>query len=97
MHVFSKGTLREFWKVNPKAKEVLKAWHADVSSAIWKKPTELRNSYATVSILKDNRAVFNIKGNEYRIVVRINYDRGWVYIRFVGTHAEYDKIDADTI
>lgn len=97
MHVFARSTLKQYWQANPSAKEALRAWYADVASSTWEKPADLRRTYATASILKDNRVVFNVKGNSYRIVVRINYARGWVYIRFVGTHAEYDRIDANTI
>lgn len=97
MHVFSKTTLKRYWKANPAAREALKVWFADVSAASWKTPADLRSIYATVSVLNNNRAVFNIKGNKYRIVVRINFVRGWVYVRFIGTHAEYDKIDANKI
>jgi len=97
MHIFSKATLKRYWRTHPAARETLRAWFADVSAVTWRTPADLRRIYATVSILNNNRAVFNIKGNKYRVVVSINYERGWVYVRFVGTHAEYDKIDANKI
>ncbi len=97
MRIIAKSTLRKYWEAHPKIEEPLKAWYADVKNSSWKKPTDLRNTYATVSLLKNNRAVFNIKGNQFRIVVRINYFSGLVFIRFIGTHAEYDEVDAETI
>lgn len=97
MRIIARGALRKYWDTHPETEEPLKAWYADVKNSSWKKPTDLRNTYATVSPLKDNRAVFDIKGNQYRIVVRINYAKGLVFIRFIGTHAEYDKINAETI
>jgi len=63
----------------------------------WKTPSDVKKSYANASILKNGRIVFNIKGNSYRLIVRINYEKQWVFIRFIGTHSEYDKIDADNI
>ncbi|QYK51618.1 MAG: type II toxin-antitoxin system HigB family toxin [Anaerolineales bacterium] len=97
MRVVARSTLREYWVKHPAVAEALKAWYADVSHADWNSPADLRRNYATVSILRDARAVFNIKGNQYRIVVRINYVLKLVFIRFVGTHTEYDKIDAESI
>ena len=97
MRIIARSTLKKYWQAHPQTEEPLKAWYADVRNSSWKKPADLRTSYATGSILKDNRAVFNIKGNQYRIVVRINYGIGLVFIRFVGTHAEYNKINAETI
>jgi mRNA interferase HigB len=78
-------------------KEYLETWYETVKGARWEKPTDIRNFYATISILKNSRVVFNIKGNDYRLVAKINYRKQWLFIRFIGTHAEYDKIDANTI
>lgn len=97
MRIVARSTLREYWRKHPAVEQALKAWYADVSHAEWGSPADLRKTYATVSILKDARALFNIKGNQYRVVVRINYSLKLVFIRFVGTHAEYDKIDAESI
>ncbi|MCL5429108.1 MAG: type II toxin-antitoxin system HigB family toxin [Chloroflexi bacterium] len=97
MRILARSTLREYWQEHPETEEALKAWYADVRNANWKKPTDLRSIYATVSLLKGDRAVFNIKGNQYRIVVKINYAKSLVFIRFIGTHAAYDRIDAETI
>jgi len=97
MRIIAKKILREFWKSHPDTEQVFKSWYTDVKVARWTKPADIKKEYAAASILKDNRVVFNIKGNQYRIVVKINYDYEIVYIRFVGTHAEYDKINADEI
>jgi len=79
------------------AEQPLKAWFQEAKRANWKNPNEIKTQYAQASILKSHRVVFNIAGNKYRLVVRINYDFGMAYIRFVGTHKEYDNIDAETI
>jgi mRNA interferase HigB len=89
--------LREFWEKHPDAQQALEAWYHDAKRAIWKTPTDIKNVYRNASIVRNNRVVFNIKGNQYRIVVAVQYQHGIIYIRFVGTHAEYDKIDAATI
>lgn len=97
MRVLAKKTLREFWENHSDSEEQLKAWYEEASEADWKNPRDVKNRYATASFLADNRVVFNIKGNRYRLVVKIYYDFGKVFIRFIGTHAEYDEIDATTI
>ncbi|HEX5111310.1 MAG TPA: type II toxin-antitoxin system HigB family toxin [Saprospiraceae bacterium] len=95
--ILAKRILREFWEKYPDSKDYLQTWHETAKEASWKKPGDIRDFYATVSILKDSRVVFNIKGNDYRLVAKINYGRQWLFIRFIGTHEEYDKIDANTI
>ncbi len=97
MRVISKRPLREFWEKHTDAKAALQAWYDDTLRAEWKTPGDIKRIYGNVSILVDNRVVFNIKGNDYRLVVKVHYDRGQVYIRFVGTHRAYDEIDAKTI
>jgi len=97
VRVIAKGTLRLFWIKHNDCEDQLKTWFKEVSEAHWKGPKDLKKDYPSASILPDNRIVFNIKGNRYRLVVRINYDYGIVWIRFVGTHREYDNIDAITI
>ena len=74
-----------------------KAWFQETGHVEWRNPKDIKREYPSASILADNRVVFNIKGNHYRLVVRINYDYQMVWIRFIGTHAEYDKIDATKI
>lgn len=100
MRIIAKRTLREFWESDPKyldAKGPLEAWHEEVSNADWCTPQALKAQFRHASILKDGRAVFNIKGNDYRLVAWINYPYRILYIRFVGTHAQYDAIDVETI
>ncbi len=77
--------------------QVQLAWHADVKQANWRSPSDIKKVYRNASILANNRVVFNIKGNTYRLVAAIQYEFGIVYIRFVGTHREYDHIDAATV
>lgn len=95
--VVSKRTIREFWEKYADAKEYLQTWYQTVKAAEWKTPNDIKEFYATISILKNSRVVFNIEGNNYRLVAKINYDKQWLFIRFIGTHEEYDKIDASTI
>jgi len=75
----------------------LKSWYQEAERSQWRTPNEIKAEYPSASILAENRVVFNIKGNTYRLIVKINYDYGAVWIRFIGTHAEYDKIDATKI
>jgi mRNA interferase HigB len=97
MRIISRKTLKAFWERHPDAQQALQAWYADVKHAAWKSPTDIKRIYRNASIVANNRVVFNIKGNKYRLVVAIQYDYGIVYIRFVGTHQDYDKIDVTTI
>ena len=97
MRIISRKKLREFWERHPDARQALQAWYADVKYANWQTPADIKNVYRNASIVPNNRAIFNIKGNKYRLVVVVQYQYGIVYIRFVGTHQEYDKIDAATI
>lgn len=97
MRVFSRWTLRAFAEVHAEAREALHAWFAEVEKAAWKGPGDIKARYASASFLPGNRVVFNIKGNEYRIIVAVKYEFFAVYIRFIGTHAECSKIDAASI
>ncbi len=97
MRIFSKKMLREFWEKHTDAKADLQAWYEETLRANWQTPVEIKNSHANASIIGDNRVVFNIQGNAYRLIVKIRYDRSYVYIRFVGTHAAYDRIDAEAV
>ena len=87
----------EFWERHRDAEGALKAWYHEAKYAEWKTPADIVQRYPTADILVGNRVIFNIKGNRYRLIVKIHYNRGIVYIRFVGTHAEYDKNNAETI
>lgn len=100
MRVIALSTLRAFWEQSPSrldVRESVLSWYRHTLKADWGSPAELKRDVGTASILKDGRAVFNIAGNKYRIVVWINYSYRVVYIRFIGTHAQYDRIDAQTI
>lgn len=95
--ILSKRRIKEFWEKHPDSKSYLETWYETANKAVWKKPNDIKEFYSTVTILKNSRVVFNIKGNDYRLIAKINYEKQWMFIRFIGTHAEYDKIDADTI
>src|SRR3989337_3761982 len=97
MRVISVKTLREYGQIHPDVEQPLKAWKAEAENAAWKTPDEIKQRYRSADFLAGNRVVFNLKGNDYRMVVKIHYNTGIVYIRFIGTHAEYDKIDAEKI
>ncbi len=97
MRVIAKATLREFWTAHADAEQALKAWLADAEKAEWRSPNDITESYANTSILGDSRVCFHIKGNHYRLIVKVLYQAQVVYIKFVGTHAEYDKVDAETV
>jgi mRNA interferase HigB len=97
MRIISRKILRDFWSRHPDAQQSLQAWYNDARHAEWRSPADIKNVYRNASFLANNRVIFNIKGNHYRIVVAIQYSHGIIYIRFVGTHREYDKIDATTI
>ena len=94
MRVFSKGTLRDFWERHRDAQSALDEWYRVTRRAAWRRPADIRARYADASFVGSDRVVFNIKGNAYRLVVRVNYQWGEVYIRFIGTHARYDRINA---
>jgi mRNA interferase HigB len=95
--IFAKSTLREFWEIHPDAEQHLKTWFDTAMSSDWKTPNDVKKTYINASILKSNRIVFNIKGNSYRLVTKINFEKQWIFIRFIGTHVDYGKINADAI
>ena len=95
--IFSKGTLRAFWAKHPDSEQYLKTWFDTAMNSGWRTPNEVKLTYASASILKNGRIVFNIKGNTYRMVVKVNYEKQWLFIRFIGTHEEYNHIDAENI
>ncbi len=97
MRVISRKTLRDFWKKHADSEEALKSWYREAEKARWKNFNDLKSEYPSASILKDNKIVFNIKGNNYRLIVKMNFEFQISWILFVGTHAEYDKIDANEL
>lgn len=97
MRIVSRKKLKSFWEHYPQAEKPLRAWYADTKQANWTSPTVIKRIYKNASIVGNNRVIFNIKGNDYRLVVAINYNHSMVYIRFIGSHIEYDKIDVETV
>lgn len=97
MRIIARRTLREFARTHPTSRQPLDDWYSIAKHAEWSTPADIKLLFGSADILPDKRVVFNISGNNYRLVVRIEYDRQTIYIRFVGTHAEYDDIDATTI
>jgi len=97
MRIIARRTLREFWERHPRAEQPLRAWFAEASKATWLQPQDIKDAYRHASFVGDNRVVFNVAGNRYRLIVHVNYDFGILYIKFVGTHAEYDRIDPETV
>ena len=97
MRVIAKSTLRDFWLKHKDCEEQLKSWYNEAVKSNWNTPKDLKSAYPLASIVQGNRVVFNIKGNSYGLIVRINYKAGVVWIRFIGTHEAYDNINADTI
>lgn len=98
-NIIALKALREHWEKPGRedSEEPLKSWYQEAKQSNWQNPNELKQQYRNASIVGDNRVVFNICGNKYRLVVKINYETQWVFIRFVGTHKEYDKIDVTKI
>ena len=97
MRIIAKRTLRAYWELEPRAEQPLKAWYAVATRADWASPTDVKETYGNASIIGNSRAVFNIGGNRYRLVVRFDYAHRIGFVRFAGTHAEYDAVDASTI
>jgi len=103
LRVIARNTLTRFvatlrgHKAQAAVKAALDAWYYEVSRAAWKNPADVKSSYTTASILSAERVVFNIKGNDYRLVTAVQYQRQIVYVKWIGSHAEYDKIDAKTV
>ena len=95
--IFAKSTLREFWERFPGSEQYLKTWYDTAMNSDWRSPADVKQTYSNASILKDSRIIFIIKGNSYRLVTKFNYKKQWIFIRFIGSHKEYDKIDATTI
>ena len=97
MRVIAVSTLRAFWQRHPDAEQPLRAWFEEAANASWTQPSDIKALYRSASILKNRRVVFNIKGNDYRLIVAIAYKLQIVYVKFIGTHKEYDAVDAETV
>ncbi len=94
MHVIAGKTLRQFWERHPDAEEPLRDWHRKAKAANWRSPQQVKDDFSSASIIGNDRVVFNVKGNNYRLVTHVLYRYNRVYVRFVGTHAEYDRINS---
>lgn len=97
MKIISLSTLKAFWEQHPDAEQPLKAWHAEAKAAQWRDMHDIKRQFGTASVLKNNRVVFNIKGNHYRLIVSFWFSAQYAYIKFIGTHAQYDQINAETV
>jgi mRNA interferase HigB len=97
MRIISKKALQAFWSAHPDAEEPLLAWYREVEREDWDQPAAVKAKYRSARIVGNNRVVFNIKGNTYRLVVGVNYPYRIVYVRFVGTHSQYDAIDVEEV
>ena len=97
MRIIAKRTLRTYWERVRGAEQPLRSWYAIAAKADWSSPTEVKAIYGNASIVGGDRVVFNIGGNRYRLIVRFDYARRIGFVRFVGTHAEYDRIDASSV
>jgi mRNA interferase HigB len=97
MRIIAISTLRNFWIKHPDAQTPLQAWYALASRAQWKSPSDIKGAYRNASFIANNRIVFNIKGNDYRLVVLVRYDKGLLFVKFVGTHSQYDKINVSAV
>ena len=97
MRIYSKNTLRAFWERHTESEQALRAWYREVEQADWATPAQVRERFLNASIVGNNRVVFRIRGNNYRLVVEIFYPGRKVFVRFIGTHAEYDHINAEEV
>ena len=97
MRVVAKRTSRQFWEQYPDAQGPLEAWHAEADKACWENPQQIKEQFGSASILKGGRIVFNVGGNKYRLVLAMDYRRRACYVKFLGTHRQYDAIDAETV
>lgn len=99
MRIISKKTLKEFYEQDlyKESKEAIESWHKEVAKANWQNPNDIKQQYRHASVVGNNRVVFNIHGNKYRLIVKINYFAQVVYVRFIGTHEQYDKINASEV
>ena len=97
MNIYNHSSLLFFYRKHPDCKETLEKWYHDVLSKQWKKPGDVTRDFNTARTTSNNRAIFEINHNYYRLIAEMNYQKGWVFIKFIGTHVEYDKVDATTI
>lgn len=97
MRIIAKSTLRNFWEVHNDAEQPLKDWYFLVKQTDWESPNEVKETFGNASLIGNNRVIFNIKGNDFRLVTEIDYELKFIFILWVGTHKDYDKIDTKNI
>ena len=97
MHIISRRTLRAFWQVHADSEQALRAWYQEAKAARWADTTDVKARYPSADFVAGNRVIFNIKGNSYRLILAFDYQRHLGWIKFIGTHAEYDRIDVATV
>ena len=97
MNIYDRSSLIAFYIKHPDCKQTLEKWYHDVFSKKWKKPSDATKDYNTARAVKNNRIIFKINENDYRLIAEVNYTKGWLFIKFIGTHAQYDKVDSETV
>ena len=97
MNIHNRSTLISFYRKHADYKDNLEKWFHDVSSAKYRKPSDVVKDFNSARTIRNNRAIFGINNNDYRMIVEFNFEKGWVFIKFLGTHAQYDKIAPETI
>ena len=97
MRIVARAVLKRFWEKHQDPEQPLRAWFSEAKRATWQGPNEIKQQYKSASVVGGRRVVFDIAGNKYRLIASINYETQIVYIRFIGTHRQYDKIDAENI
>ncbi len=97
MNVYNLSSIISFYTTHPDCKQSLQKWYHDVLSRRWLKPADITKDYNMARTIKNNRVIFKIIENDYRLIAEINYEKGWLFIKFIGTHAAYDRIDAENI
>ena len=97
MNIYNRSSLVAFYTKHPDCKETLEKWYHDVDTTTWKKPSDVVRDFNTARTIKNNRAIFEINHNDYRLIAEVNYQKAWVFIKFIGTHPQYDKVDPETV
>lgn len=97
MNIYNKSSLTAFYAKHSDCKSTLEKWYSDVLSKEWKKPGDVTADFNTARTIKNNRVIFKINENNYRLIAEINYAKGWLFIKFIGTHPEYDRMDPETV
>jgi mRNA interferase HigB len=97
MNIYNRSSLAAFYKEHPDCKQTLEKWYHDVRTKKWEKPADITHDFNTARAVKNDRIIFKINKNDYRLIAKISYKKQWVFIKFIGTHAEYDLVDASTI